>query len=198
VAGRQKEFDTDEALEKAMRVFWQKGFLGASLSDLTEAMGINKPSLYATFGNKEALFKQAMDHYKHVHLEPKLGLLTTPGVELKQRLENYITAVLHGQFSPEHPRGCYVSVCLSDSASGNMPDKTKVMINDIKMQSTDFLETFFQEEQDKGHLPRVHDAKLLTLFCITFFHGTASLARSGSNLEDVKPLIAPLLSHFGY
>src|SRR3981189_1908276 len=63
--GRPREFCVDEALAKALRVFWSKGYEGASLSDLTEAMGITRPSLYAAFGNKEALFRKALDLYEH-------------------------------------------------------------------------------------------------------------------------------------
>src|ERR1043165_4153218 len=61
--GRPRAFDADKALEKAMDVFWRKGFEGASLADLTKAMGINPPSLYAAFGNKEELFRKAVDRY---------------------------------------------------------------------------------------------------------------------------------------
>ncbi len=61
--GRPRVFDVDEALDRALRVFWRKGYEGASLSDLTKAMRINRPSLYAAFGNKEALFRRALDRY---------------------------------------------------------------------------------------------------------------------------------------
>src|ERR1700733_8946148 len=61
--GRPRAFDTDQALDQAMHLFWRKGFLGTSLSDLTEAMGINRPSLYAAFGHKEALFRRAVERY---------------------------------------------------------------------------------------------------------------------------------------
>jgi AcrR family transcriptional regulator len=62
--GRPRAFDMDQALDQALRVFWEKGYDGASVADLTEAIGINPPSLYAAFGNKEALFKKALDRYE--------------------------------------------------------------------------------------------------------------------------------------
>ena len=62
--GRPREFDVEEALAAALRVFWEKGYEGASLTDLTDAMRITRPSLYAAFGNKEALFKRALDLYE--------------------------------------------------------------------------------------------------------------------------------------
>src|SRR5438128_1858311 len=61
--GRPRSFDRDEALDCAMRVFWREGYSGASLRDLTKAIGINRPSLYAAFGDKQALFRQALDRY---------------------------------------------------------------------------------------------------------------------------------------
>ena len=66
--GRPREFDVDEALAAALRVFWTKGYDGASLSDLTDAMGITRPSLYAAFGNKESLFRKALDLYEREKL----------------------------------------------------------------------------------------------------------------------------------
>ena len=68
VRGRPREFDVEEALAAALHVFWEKGYEGASLTDLTEAMGITRPSLYAAFGNKEDLFKRALDLYEREKL----------------------------------------------------------------------------------------------------------------------------------
>src|SRR5882762_10432556 len=81
--GRPRAFDADVALERAMHVFWKKGYEGASLANLTAAMGINRPSLYAAFGNKEALFRKAMDRYVDrtaAHVREALGEPTVRGV----------------------------------------------------------------------------------------------------------------------
>src|ERR1700679_3722681 len=63
VMGRPREFDIDAALEKAMRLFWAKGYEGTSVADLTETLGVSRPSLYAAFGDKEALFRAALERY---------------------------------------------------------------------------------------------------------------------------------------
>ena len=67
--GRPREFCLDDGLAKALRVFWSKGYEGTSLTDLTEAIGITRPSLYAAFGNKESLFRKALDLYQREKLE---------------------------------------------------------------------------------------------------------------------------------
>src|SRR3546814_13184383 len=81
--GRPRSFDIDEALDRALEVFWRKGYEGASLSDLTEAMGIARPSLYAAFGNKEELFCKALDRYveqKVAHVRKAFEEPTARGV----------------------------------------------------------------------------------------------------------------------
>src|SRR5579863_6830989 len=88
--GRPRAFDVKKALDRAMLVFWRKGYLGTSLSDLTDAMGINRPSLYAAFGNKKSLFRKVLDRY-----------LKGPSVYLSDALREptaraVVERVLHG------------------------------------------------------------------------------------------------------
>src|SRR3546814_17594605 len=89
VKGRPREFDVGDALAAALRVFWSKGYEGASLTDLTEAMGITRPSLYAAFGNKEAIFRKALDIYAEEKLAYVRGAHDAPtakgAVELLRR-----------------------------------------------------------------------------------------------------------------
>jgi AcrR family transcriptional regulator len=63
-SGRTRQFDANQALDRALEVFWDRGYEGASLEELTAAMGINRPSLYAAFGNKAELFRKALDRYQ--------------------------------------------------------------------------------------------------------------------------------------
>src|SRR5437763_8937221 len=101
--GRPREFDIDEALAAALRVFWSKGYEGASLTDLTEAMGITRPSLYAAFGNKESLFRKALDLYereKLAYVGEALKAPTSRGVA-----ERLLRGALELQTSDGEPRG---------------------------------------------------------------------------------------------
>ncbi|MCA9021439.1 MAG: helix-turn-helix transcriptional regulator, partial [Planctomycetaceae bacterium] len=76
--GRPREFDTNQALDDALDVFWRNGYEGTSILELTEAMGINRPSLYAAFGNKEALFRKAIDRYMEIRACHLLSSLDEP------------------------------------------------------------------------------------------------------------------------
>lgn len=87
-AGRKRSFDKQQALDKAMRLFWANGFSGTSISALAAILGINKPSLYAAFGNKEQLFKASLDHYAECYGEPSVLKLHEPDTDsLEERLE---------------------------------------------------------------------------------------------------------------
>src|SRR5271165_999117 len=102
--GRRRSFNTDKALDAAMNVFWREGFEGASISDLTKAMGINRPSLYAAFGDKEILFRKVLDRYMEgpaAYTHEALNQPTALAV---------VTALLEGAVNqaanPLYPRGC--------------------------------------------------------------------------------------------
>src|SRR5256714_15013561 len=88
--GRPRGFDLHEALDRALEVFWRQGYEGTALSDLTAAMGINRPSLYATFGNKEALFRKVLDRYADGPAAYAARALEFPG------RRHVIAALAHG------------------------------------------------------------------------------------------------------
>src|SRR5580693_2890312 len=113
--GRPRCFCEEQALDRAMRVFWEKGYEGASLADLTEAMGINRPSLYAAFGNKEALFLKVLDRYGEGPAAYVLESLQQPTARA------VIEHLWHGSAKalgdPRNPRGCLAlqsALCCGD------------------------------------------------------------------------------------
>lgn len=196
--GRQREFDKAQALDSAMQVFWQKGFIGASLADLTLAMGINKPSMYAAFGNKEKLFVQAVQHYLDDRAGPQFDLLNEEGVALPMRVRNYVCSVLSGQCAEERPLGCFVSQCVAEAVNENMPAEALEFIEKVKSIGETSLIQLFTGEQEKGQLPQEFDPKLGAALVITFLHGTAAMARSGKPYDELEQLINPfLVSVFG-
>jgi AcrR family transcriptional regulator len=103
VRGRPRAFRVDGALASALRVFWSKGYERASLTDLTDAMGITRPSLYAAFGNKEALFRKALDLYQREKIAYVEDALAQPTA--RQVAETLLRGALDNYCDPGEPRG---------------------------------------------------------------------------------------------
>src|SRR5262249_47732372 len=102
--GRPREFDVAQALDRALLVFWRNGYEGASIAELTAAMGINPPSLYAAFGNKEALFRKALDRYVELHAKfwhDAFEAETARGV-----VEHLLRESVDFLTDPRNPPGC--------------------------------------------------------------------------------------------
>jgi AcrR family transcriptional regulator len=105
-SGRMRQFDLDEALDRALEVFWARGYEGASLRELTRAMGINRPSLYAAFGNKEQLFRKALDRYQTGPMSFLTEALRKPTA--RAVVEAIFSGFVRMQRDRDEPRGCLV------------------------------------------------------------------------------------------
>src|SRR5918912_2134210 len=112
---RPKEFDRDEALHKAMEVFWSRGYEAASIQDLVEHMGINRQSLYDTFGDKHTLYLQALDRYREVEGRKLFELLERSG-SVKKALRQLFQGVVEGSLCKGERRGCFVGNAMSELA----------------------------------------------------------------------------------
>ena len=105
-SGRTRQFDVDEALDRALEVFWGRGYEGATLPELTRAMGINRPSLYAAFGNKEQLFRKALDRYQTGPLSFLTEALRKPTA--RAAVEAMFSGFVRMQRDRDKVRGCLI------------------------------------------------------------------------------------------
>jgi AcrR family transcriptional regulator len=183
--GRPREFDTDEALTAALMVFWRKGYEGASMADLTEAMGITKPSLYAAFGNKEALFKKALDLYERDKLAYMSEALEAPTArEVADRL---MRGALEMQCSECEPRGC-LGVISSVGCAEEASIREDIMAR--RASSHQAMLERFERAKAEGDLPAHVDVEGLAAFLIAIFQGMAVQASAGASRAQLEALVA--------
>lgn len=183
--GRPREFDVDEALAAALRVFWSNGYDGASLSDLTDAMGITRPSLYAAFGNKEALFKKALDLYEREKLAYVGEALRAP--TSRQVAERLLRGALDLQTSNCEPRGCMR--VLSSLNSGPEADSIRADLNERRQSSQDALCLRMHQACVEGDLPAGTDADGLCTYLCAILQGMSVQAGSGATRDQLEALV---------
>ena len=189
-AGRKRAFDKDVALDKAMRLFWANGYSGTSLSDLTTTLGINKPSLYAAFGNKEQLFKASLDHYSKCYGEPNLLKLREPeDASLEERLKAYMLSVANLVTDPALPKGCLLVKSTCESGSEAVPEEITYSLKSIKSEKEKTLIALFSKEKKQGALSQDTDVEQLTSYVTAVLYGIGVLAKNGATMKTLQPVI---------
>ena len=188
-AGRNRSFDKESALEQAMLIFWKNGYPGTSLSDLTNAMGINKSSLYSTFGNKEKLFIQAVDLYSNKYGLVHADELFKMEKKLPERIRNYLLSIAQMITRFDLPTGCLICNSTSEIAGNCLPDNAIKNISAMNQKTTISLTTFFEKEQYEGNLNGRYSAKTLANYLLTLQFGLAISARNGTDIEELKEVI---------
>ena len=177
--GRPREFDTEEALANAMHVFWEKSYAGASLTDLTEAMGITRPSLYAAFGNKDALFKQAFDLYENDQLAYFFAALEAPTARevVRQMLSGTIDNV------SEESRGCLGVTALISCNDAN-PDVQQAVQARVDVFREMIIKRF-QRAIDEGEFEVPTSAEAMALYLMAVLQGLSIQAGTGASREQL-------------
>ena len=187
--GRPREFDMDVALAAALRVFWTKGYDGASLSDLTEAMEITRPSLYAAFGNKEALFKQALDLYENEKLAYVDGALAAPTAKgvARKLLEGAIDTVTGGDC-----RGCMGVI--ASVACQSVEETIRTDITKRGESSHRALVVRMEQAIADGDFETQTDAEAITRYLKAVLQGMSVQAQAGANAEELQQIAETTLS----
>jgi AcrR family transcriptional regulator len=174
--GRPRTFDEDKALDAAMRVFWKFGYEGASLPALTKAMGINRPSMYAAFGNKEALFRKAVDRYVARAGDMFSAALAAPTArEAVERL--WKSAVGGCSATGKSPRGCLL--VQGALACGEESDAIRRELAHRRADSETLLRERFERARAQGDLRPGIDPAALAKYVAAFQQGLAVQAAGG-------------------
>jgi AcrR family transcriptional regulator len=188
VIGRPREFDTEEALTAALKVFWRKGYDGASLTDLTDAMGITRPSLYCAFGNKEALFKSALDLYEREKLAFIDTALSAPTAY--EAVERLLTAGCTAYSDPDTPGCMGVNSVLSNQ--GVASDAIRQELTSRRLDTEGKLRARFERAKAEGELGDA-DPSSLAMFVMTIAQGIALQAGMGVPREGLGQVVETAL-----
>jgi AcrR family transcriptional regulator len=190
VMGRPRAFEIDQALEQAMKVFWRLGYEGASLAELTKAMGINSPSLYAAFGSKEGLFKAVLDHYDARRKSCMAEVLSAPTA--RAACERLLTGLIELATDPDEPPGC---LFLQGGLScGPLTQKIPQELARRRASLEEALTERFIVAQDQGELPTSTDPAALARYLAAVCNGILIQAASGVGREELKQVANLALS----
>ena len=183
--GRPREFCVEEALSKALRLFWSKGYDGTSISDLTEAMGITRPSLYAAFGNKESLFRKALDLYESEKKAYVGKALTQPSA--RAVAETLLRGAVANSTACGEPHGCLGVI--TSVACGNEAEAVRAEVVERSHVVRKALVDRFAQAKQSGDLPEHTDVEGLTSLLYALMMGISVQAGAGATRADLDRLV---------
>ncbi|MDN3621814.1 TetR/AcrR family transcriptional regulator [Methylobacterium isbiliense] len=183
--GRPRGFDREAALGQAMRLFWRKGFTATSISDLTQAMGIGSPSLYAAFGSKEALYAEALRHYGERY-EASVWANFAAADTARAAVEALLmdsAAALTGSSGGEEPRGCMVTL---SAAGSEGPAELGALVCAARARGFDRVVARLERAAAEGEIGPAADVACLARFVMTVQGGMSLQARDGANRTELE------------
>src|SRR5882724_6563025 len=180
--GRPRSFDADDALDRALRVFWRKGYEGTSLPDLTKAMRINRPSLYAAFGNKEDLFRKVVDRYDSGVAGYTREALEQPTA--REVVERLLEGAVDLLTDAQNPGGCLM--VQGALAAGRAGEVARRELAGRRAAGVAALRRRFRRAIAEGDLPADADAATLARFVATAMHGMAVQAATGASRKELR------------
>lgn len=186
--GRPRSFDVDAALDRALEVFWRNGFHAASLAELTDAMGLNKPSMYAAFGDKQALYLKALDRYVTSQVARLADILDTDP-DGRRAVAGFLHATAAMLTDPKLPGGCFVINGVADCGTVAIPPEIEAGLrkaldgNELKLRER------IERAQRDGQLVAGIDAASLATFFAVILAGLGAKAKSGAKRSRLDAAI---------
>ncbi len=189
--GRPRQYDPQLALQRAMSAFWQVGYSGASLDQLTDATAMNRPSLYAAFGDKRTLYLRTLDEYIH-QAKITIGRALDRTLPLREGLQRFYDGALAAYLPAEDPaRGCYLIGTALTEAPGDEDIRDRLAAS---LRAFDrALQARLQDAHEQGELPASADARSLALVASAVLHTLAVRARAGESRAALQGIVAMAL-----
>ena len=188
---RPREFNEDEAVARALDVFWEKGFEAASLGDLTSAMGISKSSFYETFGSKHDLLISTMQRYKDTTLAMVVRILESdlPAREAITQVFDYAVRTV---FDDDDRRGCFLGNCIVEAG-----DKDAAVAKEVTEGFADFTDAFakaVKRGQVVGDISDRHEPMALARFLANNINGMRIVAKAGADRRHMEDIVRVVMS----
>lgn len=191
--GRPTGFDKDAALDVAMRLFWERGYEGTSMADLSQAIGIHPSSIYAAFGDKQALFSLAAKRYADVPAQYMVRALEQP------TFRGFILAAFDNTVeflgSKKHPSSCFT---LTGAIScGLDTEPAKILMREMRLENEAAIKARLLKARRAGEFPQEENVDDYTRYLSSLLSGLAIQAANGSTRAELKRTAAVALRHLG-
>jgi AcrR family transcriptional regulator len=183
--GRPRGFCIETALDRAMTVFWQKGYEGASLSDLTQAMDINPPSLYAAFGNKEGLFRAVLERYDARRKDLMDSVIAAPDAKTAAQLFLEGVAEFSADTNGRNPPGCLLVQSGLSCSDQDIPD----VLAQHRAEKEKMLRERFERDRKDGNLPKSANPAVLASYLVAMANGMCVQASAGASSKDLMAVV---------
>jgi TetR/AcrR family transcriptional repressor of nem operon len=179
-----RQFDVDEVLDRAMTLFWTRGYEATSIQDLVEATGINRGSLYATFGDKQGAFLAAVDHYLEAVANSLVAELSDP--DPRRAIERMLDSIIRRNSDPRFPRGCLITNSALECPSSGDAIARKIMHAVGQQESA--IYRVLRRAQDEGSLAANRDTRALARFFLGVAQGLNVVNKAVANPEMLKDI----------
>lgn len=188
---RNKEFNQEETLQKAMTVFWAKGYSATSMQDLVDGLGISRSSMYDTYGDKEALFYAALENYARRELKVLSSVFMDAESPL-QGIQNLLSGIVTESIADTMHKGCFIV-----NAIGELPvcnAKVKTLVNGTLDKMTDEVATMIDAGQKAGQINTTHTPAQWAAFITNTIAGLRVAARGGADVKSLTDIAAVTIS----
>lgn len=189
--GRPREFDVDQALDAAMRLFWEQGYEGTSLARLREVTGLSSASLYAAFSSKEGLFDAVVQRY-NTTFGTVTDVVADTGLPPRAAVERMLRGSAAMQTDPSHPAGCLVVLSAATATPGH--DRVRTLLSDRRTRIRLDLLSCVRRAVASGELREDTDASALSTVVESFLWGLSTQARDGVTHEALDAAVDGFLS----